>query len=202
VDYLPGRRDVVHSAELDPLDMSDHRRAQGNPGHGGVVPQGVIAVLALLLAALLLPAAAEAKVTCAPVDAEPGVPLRGLPEHPVARRTYPLAVTLLDRGVNPTPHLGAEYCGDDRPHHSAAGAGGWFRRVRGSGGGYALDLRFPFAGPWAASFMDRDGGFHELGVITVLPANGISPAAAPRLATRDVPPLRRPLGQVLWIFAS
>jgi hypothetical protein len=161
----------------------------------------VIAVLAILLAALLLPPAAHAKVSCAsPAHAEPGVPLRGLPQQPIADRTYRLVATLPEGGVNPAPHLGAEHCGEDVPRDSIAGAGGWFRRVPGAGEGFLLELRFPSAGPWAVVFMDRDGGHHELGMLTVLPANGISPARAPRVTARKLALLHRPLGQVLWIF--
>jgi hypothetical protein len=133
----------------------------------------VLPLLALVLAALLLPAAAEAKVTCEqPTRPKPGAPLRGLPDHPIAGRVYQLTARLPDRGVNPVPHLGAEYCGRDVPRESKAGAGGWFRRVPGSGGGYLLRLRFPSAGPWAVSFMDRHGRFHELGIRSVRPTGG------------------------------
>src|SRR5918992_3331367 len=95
----------------------------------------VIPLVALLVAALALPAAAQARVPCTPpAGPEPGAPLRGLPDHPVADRTYRLTATLPDRGVNPVPHLGAEYCGWAAPHESRAGAGGWFRRVPGARG--------------------------------------------------------------------
>jgi hypothetical protein len=163
----------------------------------------VIPLVALLVAVLALPAAAQAKVTCTPpAGREPGAPLHGLPDHPIADRTYRLTATLPDRGVNPVPHLGAEYCGHDRTPESVAGAGGWFRRVPGAGGSFALELRFPSAGPWAVSFMDRDGRFHELGILTVLPADGFSPSRSPRVEDRGAALLRRPLRQALWIFAS
>jgi hypothetical protein len=132
----------------------------------------------MLALALVLPAAAQAKVTCE----QPGrpardVPIRGLPAHPVAERTYRLVATLRpDEGVNPAPHLGAEYCGGDAPREAMAGAGGWFRRVPGGGGAYVLELRFASPGPWAVSFMDRHGHFHELGLRSVRPANGFRPA--------------------------
>jgi hypothetical protein len=167
----------------------------------------VIAVLGILLVALLLPASAEAKVTCeGPHIPDRDAPLRGLPDHPIVGRTYRLTATLPDRGVNPVPHLGAEYCGRAAPHESRAGAGGWFRRVPGAGGTYLLELRFRSAGPWAVSFMDRHGWFYELGIRTVLPANGISTARQQQPVRSEVGGgtalLRQPLGQLLWIFAS
>jgi hypothetical protein len=133
----------------------------------------VLPLLALVLAALVLPAAAQAKVTCEQPTRPETAPLRGLPDHPIAGRVYQLTARLPDRGVNPVPHLGAEYCGPGVPREATAGAGGWFTRVPGSGGGYLLRLRFPSAGPWAVSFMDRHGRFHELGFRSVLPANGV-----------------------------
>jgi hypothetical protein len=153
----------------------------------------VVAVLVILLAALLLPAAAQAKVTCEqPPQPARDVPLRGLPEHPISGRSYRIvAWQRPDEGVNPAPHLGAEYCGDDAPLEALAGAGDWFRRVPGGGGHYELELRFPVAGPWAVSFMDRWGRFHDLGVRTVLPANGFSPAARSLLV----------LERAVWILA-
>ena len=167
----------------------------------------MIAVLGILLVALLLPASAEAKVTCGgPQSRDRDAPLRGLPDHPVVGRTYRLTATLPDRGVNPVPHLGAEYCGWAAPHESRGGAGGWFRRVPGAGGTYLLELRFRSAGPWAVSFMDRHGWFYELGIRTVLPANGISPARARPPVRSGVRGgtalLRQPLGRLLWILAS
>jgi hypothetical protein len=139
----------------------------------------VIPLLAILVAVLLLPAAAHAKVTCeGPREPARDVPLRGLPDSPIAGRTY-LVTARSGKGVNPTPHLGAEHCGGHVPHEATAGAGGWFRRV--GDGVYELDLRFPAPGPWAVVYMDRDGRFHELGMRTVRPANGFWPAFGPAL---------------------
>jgi hypothetical protein len=153
----------------------------------------VIVVLAILLAVLVLPAAAHAKFTCEqPRTPARDVPLRGLPDHPVAERTYRIVATLRpDEGVNPVPNLGAQYCGDDATRDARAGAGGWFRRVPGSGGRYALELRFASPGPWALSFMDRHGRFHELGLRSVRPANGFWPAALGLIS----------LEEAVWIFA-
>jgi hypothetical protein len=159
----------------------------------------VIPLLAIALAAVLvLPAAvAQAKITCEePHLRDRGAPVEGLPEAPVAGRTYTVTATLApDEGVNPTPHLGAEYCGDAVPHEATAGAGGWFRR-RG-GGEYVLELRFRHHGPWMVSFMDRHGGFHELGMRTVLPANGFWPAPDPEPLPRAA---LRAFGPVVWMF--
>jgi hypothetical protein len=153
----------------------------------------VILLLAVALVALALPAAAQAKITCEqPRTPARDVPLDGLPDAPVAGRTYDVTATLVpDEGVNPVPHLGAEHCGGGVPHEATAGAGGWFR-PRG-GGVYVLELRFSHPGPWAVSFMDRHGRFHELGLRTVLPANGFWPARAPEV-------LLRAFGPVVWIF--
>jgi hypothetical protein len=128
---------------------------------------GVISLLAIAIAALLLPAAADAKLTCDGARRpERDVPLRGLPGDLVAGRVYRLTATLRpDEGVNHAPHFAAEHCGDPVPHEAAAGAGGWFRRQGGDGAGvYVLELRFTASGPWALSFMDRHGRFHDLGL--------------------------------------
>jgi hypothetical protein len=142
----------------------------------------VLPLVAIAVALLALPAAAEAKITCAePRTPAPNLPLRGLPDHPVADRTYRITATLrADVGVNAVPYLGAEYCGDDVPRESRAGAGGWFRDE--GAGVYVVELRFPTPGPWAVSFMDKHGHFHEL----------------------DLPPVRGlpslSLRQAVWIF--
>jgi hypothetical protein len=178
----------------------------------------VLALLAILLAALVLPAAAQAKVTCEePRRAGRDVPLRGLPAAPEVDRVYRLTATLQDgEGVNPAPHLAAEYCGGGAAHEATAGAGGWFS-ARGNGR-YVLDLRFTHPGPWAVSFMDRDGVFHDLGIRRVGPTERLAPEqalgdgvvnqgaelrgeAGPRLADHDVPGLGSlALEQALWIF--
>jgi hypothetical protein len=142
----------------------------------------VIALLAIAVVLLALPAAAEAKITCAePRTPSLDLPLRGVPDNPVAGRTYRITASLrADVGVNAVPYLGAEYCGDDVPRESIAGAGGWFRRL--GGGVYVVELRFPTPGPWSVSFMDKHGHFHEL----------------------DLPPVRGmpslSLEQAVWIF--
>jgi hypothetical protein len=148
-------------------------------------------VLAIVIAALLLPAGAQAKVTCEePQRPADHIPLFGLPDAPVAGREYRLSVTLLlDRGVNPAPHLAAEYCGVAR--RPVAGAGGWFR-ARGDGR-YTLVLRFDRPGPWALSFMDRHGVFHPLGFRQVRPV--------PRFRDDQVTGLASlALDRLLWIF--
>jgi hypothetical protein len=143
----------------------------------------VLPLLAFVLAALMLPAAAEAKITCAePLRPEPDPPfLSGVPDDPVAGKTYRITIRLrADVGVNAVPYLGAEYCGDGVPRDSMSGAGGWFRQ-RGADV-YIVDLRFPSPGPWAVSYMDKHGWFHEL----------------------DLPPVRGlpslSLEQAVWIF--
>jgi hypothetical protein len=158
----------------------------------------VLPLLAIALAAaLVLPAAAQAKITCKePRTPDPDVPVEGLPEAPVAGRTYTVTATLApDEGVNPVPHLGAEYCGDAVANAATAGAGDWFKR-RGRGE-YVLELRFRHPGPWMVSFMDRHGHFHELGMRTVLPANGVWPAPDPEPVPRAA---LRAFGLVVWIF--
>jgi hypothetical protein len=130
----------------------------------------VLLVPALVIAALLLPSVAEAKITCEVPQLPAGdVPLLGVPDAPVVGREYRVkAILRPDEGVNATPHLGAEYCGGGPPQEATAGAGGWFR-ARGSGV-YTLRLRFDHPGPWALSFMDRHGMFHALGFRHVRPA--------------------------------
>jgi hypothetical protein len=142
-----------------------------------------MALVAIAIVLLALPAAAEAKITCAePLRPEPDPPfLRGVPDDPVAGKTYRITIRLrADVGVNAVPYLGAEYCGDDVPREAMAGAGGWFRRQ--GAGVYVVELRFPSPGPWAASYMDKHGYFHEL----------------------DLPPVRGlpslSLEQAVWIF--
>jgi hypothetical protein len=156
-------------------------------------------VLALVIAALLLPAPAEAKVTCEePVRPAAEVPLRGLPDAPIAGREYRLTTVLrAEVGVNPAPHLAAEYCGGGARHESPAGAGGWFRPRAGFGGDfYVLDLRFERAGPWALSFMDRSGVFKNLGLRHVRPAGEAElPRQQPLAGLAFLA-----LEQVLWIF--
>ena len=131
-------------------------------------------MLALVIAALLLPSVADAKITCEePRRLAEDVPLLGVPDAPVEGREYRITAILRpDEGVNPTPHLAAEYCGGGPPHEATAGAGGWFR-ARGSGV-YALRLRFDHPGPWALSFMDRHGMFHTLGFRNVRPALSVT----------------------------
>jgi hypothetical protein len=175
-------------------------------------------VLTIVIAALLLPALAEAKVTCAEPQRPAGaVPLRGLPYGPVAGREYRLTAVLRpDEGVNPAPHLAAEYCGAGS--EPVPGAGGWFR-ARGDGE-YTLVLRFDRPGPWVLSFMDRRGVFHPLGFRQVRPAGGPDlPPKQPlrdRVAHQGAESLRNPwprfgygdvtglaslpLQQLLWIF--
>jgi hypothetical protein len=145
-------------------------------------------VLAIVIAALLLPAVAQAKVTCEEPQRPAGhTPLFGVPDAPVVGREYRLsAIPLPDRGVNPAPHLAAEYCGVAR--RPVAGAGGWFRAREG--GRYTLVLRFDRPGPWALSFMDRRGVFHPLGFRQVRGAGERQPALPPQ----------QWLGQLLWIF--
>jgi len=128
-----------------------------------------------VIAALLMPAAAAAKVTCEePRRPAEDVPLRGLPDAPIEGREYRLtAVLRAEVGVNPAPHLAVEYCGDDVPRESAASPGGWFRERRGRGADvYVLDLRFDHPGPWTLAFMDRTGAFKELGFRHVRAADG------------------------------
>jgi hypothetical protein len=159
----------------------------------------VVALVAIAVALLALPAAAAAKITCAePRTPAPNLPLRGVPDDPVADRTYRITATLrADVGVNPAPYLGAEYCGDDAAPESMAGAGGWFRRQ--GAGVYAVELRFPDPGPWAVAFMDRHGHFHELDLPPVrgLPSLSLEqavwmlqPGAASSLRSRALFPVR------------
>jgi hypothetical protein len=126
-----------------------------------------LAAILLVAALLAFPITAEAKFTCRDRGDRPqGFVLRGLPAVPVAVRAYPLTATLLRhrRGVNPTPHLGAQRCGRGSP----ASAGGGFRHVHGDS--YVLSLRFPEPGRWALSFMNRDGTFYDVGVRRVAAA--------------------------------
>jgi hypothetical protein len=185
----------------------------------------VVPVLALVIATMLLPAVAEAKVTCEGArQPERDVRLRGLPDDPVAGRVYRLTATLRpDEGVNHAPHLGAQHCGDRVPHEARAGAGGWFRRQNVHGDRvYGLDLRFSAPGPWALSFMDRAGRFHDLGWRWVETPGGRELAPQQPLGDgvvdqgaellgalgldfpgRDVPgPGALALEEVLWIFAA
>jgi hypothetical protein len=159
----------------------------------------VIAVVAIAMVLLALPAAAEAKITCAePRTPSLDLPLHGVPDDPVADRTYRITATLrADVGVNPVPYLGAEYCGDDVPREAMAGAGGWFRRQ--GAGVYVVELRFPSPGPWAVSFMDKHGHFHELDLPPVrgLPSLSLDqavwllqPSAASSLRSRALFPVR------------
>jgi hypothetical protein len=158
-------------------------------------------VLAIVIAALLLPAVAEAKVSCEePQRPAEDAPLLGLPDAPVEGREYWItAILRRDEGVNPTPHLAAEYCGRGRHLPTAAGGGGWFRS-RG-GGVYVLRLRFDRPGPWALSFMDRHGMFNALGFRHVRPAGGAEPA--PQQPLGDQHPTGLPfltLERAVWIF--
>jgi hypothetical protein len=139
-------------------------------------------VLPLLLAGLLLalPAATGAKFPCEGGGKHPrGFTLRGLPDNPVPGRSYELSVMLEERqGVNRSPYLGAEYCGDKPSRGVLAGAGGWFEHAEG--GAYVLSLRFPEPGRWAVSFMDLDGTFYDLGVRRVA-------ARSPAISGRSAP---------------
>jgi hypothetical protein len=135
-----------------------------------------LAVLATVVA-LLLPPDAGAKFTCqergAPLE---GIVLRGLPARPIAARTYTLTVTSRTvPAVNPSPYLGAAYCGGATEAAHAGSAGGSFRRLRGPRRDvFSLELRFPRPGLWALSFMDLDGSFHDLGLrrVRALPNGG------------------------------
>lgn len=134
--------------------------------------------------ALLLPAVAGAKFTCqdrgAPLQ---GIVLRGLPAQPVARHTYTLTVTRPPlHNANPTPYLGTTYCGNPTRHKTGEPTAGWFQHIRGNPRGvYSLDVRFPHPGPWAVSYMDLDGTFHDAGLHQVEPApHRTTPAAATR----------------------
>jgi hypothetical protein len=156
---------------------------------------------AIVIAALLLPAAAEAKVTCEePQRPAEDAPLLGVPDAPVEGREYWITAILRpDEGVNAAPHLAAEYCGRDRHLSISAGAGGWFRS-RGRGV-YVLRLRFDRPGRWALSFMDRHGMFHALGFRPVHPAGGAQPAPQQPLGDRQLTGLAfLDLERAVWIF--
>jgi hypothetical protein len=164
---------------------------------------GALSVLAIAVALLVLPAGAAAKFTCEARGAPPdGTVLHGLPAKPIAGQTYALSVTLPADGVNSAPYLGAEYCGDPRGRGRPAGAGGWFRRVRGTQRDvYTLSLRIPKPGRWALSFMDLDGTFHDLGLRSVPPAAhaDLQPAS---LDPSNVVARRSPGGNHHWAWLS
>jgi hypothetical protein len=127
------------------------------------------AIVLLAIAALTWPVAADAKITCEGGGKRPqGFVLHGLPAAPVAKRSYPLTVSLLRQGhgVNPSPYLGAEPC--DGRAEGMPGAGDWFRPA--GDGRYVLSLSFPRAGPWRVAFMDLNGTFYDLGMRRVRPA--------------------------------
>jgi hypothetical protein len=123
----------------------------------------LIATLAALAGALLLTVDAEAKFTCQERGTSPdGIALAGLPARPVVGHTYRITVALPGHGPNPTPYLGAQYCGEGG-ERAAAGEDGWFRRAA-QPGTFFTHLRFSRPGHWALSFMDLDGTFHDFGI--------------------------------------
>lgn len=132
----------------------------------------LIATLAAAAGALLLTPGAEAKFTCQERGSSPaGIALAGLPVRPVVGHTYRIMVALPGEGANPTPYLGAQYCGEGG-EKAVTGGDGWFRRVAAHPGTFFTDLRFPRPGRWGLSFMDLDGTSHDFGIRRVA-ARGI-----------------------------
>ena len=85
-------------------------------------------------------------------------------------------VALPDRGPNPTPYLGTQYCGE-HPGRVVAEADGWFHEAARKPGTFFADLRFSRPGRWALSFMDLDGAFHDFGIRRVATSTaGVTPA--------------------------
>jgi hypothetical protein len=142
----------------------------------------IILGLASAVAALLSRAIAEAKIGCESRGiSRDGIALRGLPPRPVVGCTYSLTVALPDSGVNAVPYLGAESCGE-LIGEAVAGASAWFRKASSQPSTFVMHLRFSHPGPWAVSFMDLDGTFHDLGLhrVTPAPARDTDPSARMR----------------------
>jgi hypothetical protein len=136
-----------------------------------------VSALVLALGGLLVPAAAEAKVTCEG-GGIPGAPvaLPGLPAEPEADRLYQLTLDLPDaHAVNPRPILMAVRCEPLDPRAGTYGPDGsdsaLFRGTTAGAGGSRFDVRFRGPGRWRLASMDVSGHFRDHGFYAVQPAS-------------------------------
>lgn len=128
-------------------------------------------LVALTIGLCLVPAGADAKITCADGGAPTAdIEVGGLPGRPEAARTYPLMLDLPRRhAVNPDPLLLILRCEIERKerHHLAGAESNQIAGVDTGEGAYSFDVRFERPGRWRMVAMDRSGLFHDLGFLRV-----------------------------------
>lgn len=116
---------------------------------------------------LLLPASAEADITCARPGSLTDVELRGLPRAPEAAKEYRVTLDLPRRhAISPHPRLLILRC----PRVGSRNRGDLLDEVPGvdtGEGTYAFAVRFARPGRWRMVAFDRSGLFHDLGFLNV-----------------------------------